>query len=60
MANSESIHVKMDPAFKEKVDAYCKAYGVTMSEAVRASLRDVLTQAGYFGKENMLPDPKER
>lgn len=51
MANTESVHVKMDPAFKEKVDAYCKAYSVTMSEAIRASLRDVLTLAGYFEKE---------
>lgn len=48
MAKTETVHIKMDPAFKEKVDAYCKERGVNMSEAIRAALRDALTLAGYF------------
>jgi len=48
MAQTKSVHVKMDPEFKKKVDQYCQDRGIGIGEAVRACLRDALTIAGFF------------
>jgi len=50
MAKEKKVHIRMDNPFYKKVKQYAADRGLTVSEALRGSIRDSLTMAGYYDR----------